>query len=616
MAARGAQVERQEQAAVIGRSNEMPRLFCRCLPAVLLCACGLSVTAQEHAQRSAPAPRLKTALRNPVALAQSDDGRWLYTANRRSGTISVIDATALKVVREVDVGRRLADLTSTPDGRYLLAADEAGDALIGLQRKGSELEPAYRQKVARAPVSVQVSGDGERAIVASVWSRQLTIVNLVPDGPGQASPHVLEVVELPFAPRCQLMLPDHRKLVVADAFGGRLAVVDLNRDEVESVRVLPAHNIRGLARTPDGARLLLSHQVLSRRATTSFDDIHWGNLLTNNVRSLSLAAVLDPKADLLRDSTLHQLGDVGHGTADPSGLAVEPDGDVVVALGGVNEVTVGREPSEVWRYFSVGERPTAVLLAPNGQRAYFACTFSDSIAVIDLKARTLLANVELGPRPELGSIDRGERLFHDARLSHSGWLSCHSCHTDGHTSGLASDTLSDGTYGTPKRILSLLGVADTGPWAWNGRMADLETQIRTSVQSTMQGRPPTESEVEDLAAYLRTLEPPPPKETRGEKAAEASKARGRALFTSQGCASCHAPPAYTSTKTYKVGLADEAGLVSFNPPSLRALDHGGPYFHDGRAGTLEDVFTRYRHQLKGELGEQELADVLRFLRSL
>jgi cytochrome c peroxidase len=76
------------------------------------------------------------------------------------------------------------------------------------------------------------------------------------------------------------------------------------------------------------------------------------------------------------------------------------------------------------------------------------------------------------------------------------------------------------------------------------------------------------------------------------------------------------PPTYTSHKSYDVGLTDEVGNREFNPPSLRGVSQGGPYFHDGRAATLADIFTRYRHQLNAQLPEHELADLLQFLRSL
>ena len=46
------------------------------------------------------------------------------------------------------------------------------------------------------------------------------------------------------------------------------------------------------------------------------------------------------------------------------------------------------------------------------------------------------------------------------------------------------------------------------------------------------------------------------------------------------------------------------------------VSQGGPYFHDGRAATLREVFSRYRHQLPVGLPEPELADLLEFLRGL
>ena len=93
-------------------------------------------------------------------------------------------------------------------------------------------------------------------------------------------------------------------------------------------------------------------------------------------------------------------------------------------------------------------------------------------------------------------------------------------------------------------------------------------------------------------------------------------ARGREVFNKQACNHCHAPPEYTSKKSYDVGLRDEVGNTHFNPPSLRGMSQGGPYFHDGRAATLAEVFVRFRHQLKTDLSNQELHDLLHFLDSL
>src|SRR5262249_51232050 len=161
------------------------------------------------------------------------------------------------------------------------------------------LDAPRRVKVEPGPVSVQVDADGGRCYVASLWSRRLVVIELVPRaGTGDAADglRVGKSIPLPFPPRRQLLLTDPTRLVVADAFGGRLAVLDPARGEVESVRVIPAHNIRGLALSGDSRQLLVSHQVLSARATTALNDIHWGNLLTNNLRELPLDGLRNPRA--------------------------------------------------------------------------------------------------------------------------------------------------------------------------------------------------------------------------------------------------------------------------------------------------------------------------------
>jgi cytochrome c peroxidase len=56
--------------------------------------------------------------------------------------------------------------------------------------------------------------------------------------------------------------------------------------------------------------------------------------------------------------------------------------------------------------------------------------------------------------------------------------------------------------------------------------------------------------------------------------------------------------------------------IRVNPPSLRGVSQGRAFFHDGRATTLKEVFTRHRHQLKAELSRENLDDLLASLESL
>jgi cytochrome c peroxidase len=226
------------------------------------------------------------------------------------------------------------------------------------------------------------------------------------------------------------------------------------------------------------------------------------------------------------------------------------------------------------------------------------------------------ATISLGPRPNMTAAQRGERLFYNAKLSHDGWMSCHSCHTDGHTSNLLSDTLGDASYGAPKRVPSLLGVAATGPWTWTGSMARLEDQVAKSIATTMHGTKLKDSQVADLKAYLETLSPPPPTTEAADKADSGAVASGRVIFHERKCGACHALPEYTSQERYDVGLRDEVGNREFNPPSLRGVRGRDSFLHDGRARSLEEVFQTEKHPRGLVLSPKEVAELVAFLKTL
>ncbi|HZU38578.1 MAG TPA: cytochrome c peroxidase [Gemmataceae bacterium] len=536
---------------------------------------------------------------------EAGDGKVLFVANRQSGTVSVIDLKQRQPIADVQVGRSLADLVRVPGQHELLAVDQAANEVLVLATRGPAVSVKQRLRVSPDPVSIRVNEDGQRATVASRWSHCLTALDI--DSAGHIQ--VARTIDLPFAPHQQVLAQG--KAIIADAFGGRLAVVDTGSGALESVRTLPAHNIRGLAIGPEGKTVWLAHQILYPYGPTTFDDIHWGNVVASKLRRLSLTAVLSPKADVLEGSRLFALDHVGHGAADPAGLIFAADGTAVVSLAGMGEIEIGSPNQADWTRLGVGQGPTVVIASHDGRHAFVANTLADSIAVVDLRHRKSM-KILLGPTPPLSTAERGELLFNDGHLAHEGWYSCQSCHTDGHTNGRLNDNLTDGSYGTPKRVPSLLGVRDTAPYAWNGQLPTLEAQIQRSIHTTMRGRDLSGQQVKDLEAFLRTLAPPPPP----KPADEIAVTRGQKVFEARRCQRCHEPPTYTSARTSDVGLLDEAGNRLFNPPSLRGVSQGTSFFHDGRAGTLEEVFTRYHHELHGKLDKKDLADLLAFLRSL
>lgn len=565
--------------------------------------------------------------RRPIAIVALNDDRHLLVANQGSGSISVVDLETNAVVHEATIGRSLSDLILMNDPQYVLATDEENHELIAIHATPKELKVERRLKVPAYPVNIAIDRETQLAYVASLWSKTISVVDLqAPErGSSDLSSVIRHHIELPFSPREQLLItasdqarwdPERThltaKLVVADAFGSKLAVIDPVQGQVESIRELPAHAIRQLRLHPSKPRLLLTHQMLSRLNHTTYDDIHWGGLMANGLRSLSTHDVLTPNADLLEQSVLEYIGGPGQGAADPAGFVMTSSGTVGVAISGTNEFIVDDGSNRYSNRIRTGQLPTAVTLSADESTAYITNTLEDSIMVVSMTEPLRHRTISLGALPQLTAKDRGERLFHDASLSHDRWLSCASCHVDGHSNGLLNDNSSDESFDTPKRILTLRGVNDTPPYAWNGRFETLRDQITHSVRSTMQGGELTGQQIDDLEAYIRSLPPPPSVGTKNSTDAEL----GSALFRRLACQTCHTPPTYTSEKRVDVGIHDEQDATQFNPPSLRGVSQNAPYFHDGRAKRLEDVFREQKHPVDHKLSEEQLRNLIEYLKSL
>ena len=548
----------------------------------------------------------RSELREPVSLDLRQDPSQLMVANRRTGSLSVIDLDSHSVVREIAIGKRLSDLKKVPGtADEWLVLDEEAHEIMHL----SGLAVKDRISVSDFPVKLAVSEDGQQIAVTSLWSRKLSLVKLKP------RLHTVAEITLSFSPRELLRWPgEQATAIVADAFGGKLAVVDLDLHEVLAVQELPAHNLRGLAIDHLKASLLVSHQRLNPLAYTNLGDTHWGVLMGNHLRTLSLSDLQRPEFDWLGGSHRVDLGGPADGAGDPGALLIDSKGGLSVCLSGVNAVAIRKSGERRFRRVPVGIRPVALIEDPRSHRLYVANALSDSISVIDLSSVQVIAEISLGEAPlTLTKAERGERLFHDARLSLDGWMSCHSCHSNGHTNGQLADTHSDGSFDTPKRVLSLLDVADTGPWAWNGSVKTLEAQIRQSVLKTMNGKTPlSEAQVSEMHAYLKTLRPPPPARGLDHEAVR----RGSQVLEQLQCIRCHRPPQYTTPKAYQVGLADEMGNDHFNPPSLRGVANRQAFFHDGSATSLHEVLFTLRHQLEDTTSEEDVLSLITFLKSL
>ena len=247
-------------------------------------------------------------------------------------------------------------------------------------------------------------------------------------------------------------------------------------------------------------------------------------------------------------------------------------------------------------------------------------------------------NTYSAPRVELGWY-----LFFDSRLSANGRVSCGTCHSPEHAFA-GGEPPPFGVTGKPlrRRAPTVINRAYGRSQFYDGRAATLEAQILgpitdpdemgTTPQATAEaiariaGYAPLferafggtqisfDRITKAIAAFERTIlsgNSPYDRFLSGDKNALSPKAkRGLQIFERSGeCSECHNGYNLTNEKFASLGIGPDqkppdpglAGITGkrsdegkFKVPTLREVEHTGPYMHDGREKTLDDVLEFYR----------------------
>lgn len=582
----------------------------------------------------------------PAGLAVSPDGSRLYVALDDRDEVAEADTVSRIVLRRTKIAGRPFGLALDAAGKNLFVTCRDGDRLAVVDTQS--LRETGSVPVGMAPVAVAFcrTPAGDRLVVANSMSDDISVLAVSP---------LLELGR-PSAgrePFAVAITPDGTRAFVANRMVRLVSVKTIPASEITEVDPVTARTIQ---------RAALSSAHLSE-AICAVPSRSW--MLTPLVKVRNLVPITQVANGWVMSSGLAvtdiKTGDViqmpldeaNNYFADPSGIAVDPSGArAFVASGGGDAVTVvdldrlaawlqkadpatrqeaiydmSLSPEYVTARIPTQRNPKQLALSPDGRTLFVAERLQDSVLLINAKSLAVEGRIVLGDGGLNDPIRRGERVFTKAAYTFQHQFSCRSCHPDGHVDGLSYDFDTSGIGDNLLDNRSLLGVAGTEPFKWNGKNPSLEVQCGPRFAKVlMRTDPIPQKELSDLTTFIKSL--PPQRVARGtDTSLTPSQERGKAIFfasmTTTGkeiprerrCSTCHRPPLYSVRLSFNVGTD---GM--FDTPHLLGVADTAPYLHDGRALSLEEIWTIYStndsHGVTSYMNKIQLNDLVEFLKTL
>lgn len=538
---------------------------------------------------------------NPHSVAISADGRRIAVSSRDADTVTLIDTANLAVVATIAAGADPLGLALSADGAQIWIANGGSDdvSVVQVNAPGRTV----RLTAGNEPYAVALGANGNLVVVANRLAR--------PTLPAQ----------VPVS-----------ELTLIDAATGRV---------IERRELVSAHLSEGVALSADG-RFALATAVRVRNLLP-ITQVARGGVMNSAIVYLETA----PGGRTVQ----LPLDEPNAYFADPAAIVMTPDDALAfIAHGGARTVTAvdiaalralveGADDAElalladdlgVTARYVIGRiatrhNPIALAVSPDGSRLYVAERLADSIAVVDIRELRVIDRIQLQEPTELTAARRGEIVFHDASVTFQGQFSCRSCHPDGHTDGLIWDFVIDGVGDNLVETRSLRGIRDTAPFKWNGKNPDLATQCGPRFALVLTRSDPfTPEQLADLVTFIESI---PRQPQRAIARLAGARERGRVIFfrdtdahaieipVANRCSTCHRPPLFTDRLMTDVGTGGR-----FDTPHLFAVNTSPPYLHDGRARTLEQIWTVHsrndEHGATSDLTKIQLNDLIVYLRSL
>lgn len=632
---------------------------------------------------------------DPVAVRIAPDGT-AWVVNQISDSVSVVDLPTMRVVRTVLVGDEPADIAfaGTPLRAFVTLAQPGAIAVFDPAAATPTIQTLAIQGASPRALATSPNGTLVYAAIFESGNRTTVVpraqvnntsgpyggVNPPPNSGNAFSPP--RTPNQPTPPRVSQIVrkgadgtwrDDNDRnwsaFVTWDLHDHDIAVMDANTLGLSYVSGLMT-TVAGIGVSPTTGTIL----AVGTEATneTRFEPNLNGTFIRVVAAAVAPGATtgtptdLNPHLDYAQPvaPVLVRLQSVG----DPRGVAWLPSGTQALVAGmGSNSVAVVSSNGARVGTILVGQGPTGVVVAPDGQRAFVLNRFESSISLVDVSAGAELARVAFHD-PTPAAVRAGRPFLFDTHLTSGlGQASCASCHVDGRSDRLGWD-LGD-PQGTlllfnaicqapgggcipwhpmkgPMTTQSLVGIIGNEPFHWRGEKPNLAAF--NVAYTHLQGREQeiTAAEMGQLTTYLGSLVFPPNPNRNMDGTLRTSLAvaggtgnpqNGQTIFANSPtlpgppgapaltCTACHPGPIGTNGRIdIPVGaepqnrknspLRDVYRKVGANRLTQQGA-RGFGFDHHGEEFTIQEVLSIGFQFPAGAAGQQQRRDIEAFLLS-
>ncbi len=605
---------------------------------------------KQYKEKSTQTDPRKIEYKTPYHLAISNDDKTLYVACESADSVIIIDLKSRKKTAEIQVQNQPHGLCLSPNEQILYVSNRGSDSVTAIDTESRKVR--FHMTVGDEPHGLDTDQAGRFLYVTNAGSEDISVIDLAKKreikrlaaGRGTWDVHCA---------------PDGKQLYVSNNLShfvpfrtpsvSEMTVVKTGNATVSDRIMLKGANlVQGIAFAPDGEFALTT--LIRTKNLIPITRINRGWVITNGIGIIWK----NGKHDQL---LLDRLGDY---FADPTDVIISPNKKYAfVSGGGIDAVAVidleqmkavisrfsDRDRREVMpnhlgisheyvvKRIPVGKSPRGLAVSKDSRHVYVANGLDDTVSVIDIEQLEVSHTIDLGGPKEMTRVRFGEQVFHSARATFGNQFSCHTCHPDGGIDAITYDLEPDGLGINPVDNRTLKGILDTAPFKWTGKNKSLQRQCgpRLAVFFTRID-PFTPDQVTALESYICTI-PRNPNRFRKPGGLTAAQLRGKRLFNrvrdnfgqiipKEGrCIHCHSGPYFTNRKKFDVGTQSHLDTkILFDTPHLNNIYESAPYLHDGRAETLEEIWTRFnpddKHGITNDMTKDQLNDLIEYLKTL